>query len=84
MMGPSRSTEEGRIFTSNKTTKRQRSSGSCEDAKLCRSEDEKIIMIIIIIIIMPILYVVGPCHHGMARPQVADRGTASDKEGSCE
>jgi len=29
-------------------------------------------------------YVVGPCHHGMVRPQVADRGTASDKEGSCE
>jgi len=28
--------------------------------------------------------VVVPCHHGMARPQVADRGTASDKEGSCE
>ena len=27
---------------------------------------------------------VGPCHHGMARPQVADRGTASDKEGSFE
>ena len=27
---------------------------------------------------------VGPCHHGMARPQVADRGTASDKEGNCE
>ena len=27
---------------------------------------------------------VGPSHHGMARPQVADRGTASDKEGSCE
>jgi len=27
---------------------------------------------------------VGPCHHGMARPQVADRGTASDKEVSCE
>jgi len=26
----------------------------------------------------------GPCHHGMARPQIADRGTASDKEGSCE
>jgi len=23
-------------------------------------------------------------HHGMARPQVADRGTASDKERSCE
>ena len=21
----------------------------------------------------------GPCHHGMARPQVADRGTASDR-----
>jgi len=29
-------------------------------------------------------HVVGPCHNGMARPQVADRGTASDKEGSCE
>jgi len=29
------------------------------------------------------LHVVGPCHHGMARPQVADTGTASDKEGSC-
>ena len=27
---------------------------------------------------------VGPCHHGMARPQVADGGTASDMEGSYE
>jgi hypothetical protein len=27
---------------------------------------------------------VGPCHHGMACPQVADGGTASDMEGSCE
>ena len=27
---------------------------------------------------------VGPCHHGMARPQVADGGTASIMEGSCE
>ena len=27
---------------------------------------------------------VGPCHHGMGRPQVADGGTASDMEGSCE
>jgi hypothetical protein len=27
---------------------------------------------------------VGSCHHGMARPQVADGGTASDMEGSCE
>ena len=27
---------------------------------------------------------VGPCHHGMACPQVADGRTASDKEGSCE
>ena len=26
----------------------------------------------------------GPCHHGMARPQVVDRGTASNMEGSCE
>jgi len=27
---------------------------------------------------------VGPCRQGMARPQVADREKASDKEGSCE
>jgi hypothetical protein len=27
---------------------------------------------------------VGPCHHSMARPQVADGGTASSMEGSCE
>ena len=27
---------------------------------------------------------VGPCHHGMARPQVAVGGTASDMEGCCE
>ena len=27
---------------------------------------------------------VGPCHHVMARPQVADGGTASDMEGSRE
>ena len=27
---------------------------------------------------------VGPCHHGTARPQVVDGGTASDMEGSCE
>ena len=30
------------------------------------------------------IYVVGPCHHGMARPRVVDRGTASNMEGSCE
>jgi len=29
---------------------------------------------------MKVAVLVGPCHHGMARPQVA----ASDKEGSCE
>ena len=27
---------------------------------------------------------VGPCHHSMARPRVADGGTASNMEGSCE
>jgi hypothetical protein len=27
---------------------------------------------------------VGPCHNGMARPRVADGGTASNMEGSCE
>jgi len=41
-------------------------------------------LIIFILVINQLDYVVGPCHHGMARPQVADRGTASDKEGSCE
>ena len=37
-----------------------------------------------ILILSVNLRLVGPCHHGMARPQVADRETASDKEGSCE
>jgi hypothetical protein len=32
----------------------------------------------------PTLMNVGPCHYGMARPQVADGGTASYMEGSCE
>ena len=27
---------------------------------------------------------VGPCHHGMALPQVADGGTASNMKGSCK
>ena len=27
---------------------------------------------------------VGPCHNGMVRPQVADVGTVSNTEGSCE
>ena len=26
----------------------------------------------------------GSCHHGMACPHVADGGTASDMQGSCE
>ena len=30
------------------------------------------------------MVIVGLCHHGVVRPRVADRGTASDKEGSCE
>ena len=33
---------------------------------------------------MYICVFVGPCHHGMARPQVADGGTACNMEGSCE
>ena len=39
---------------------------------------------LIYICIVGNVHVVGPCHHGMARPQIADRETASDKEGSCE
>ena len=27
---------------------------------------------------------VGPCHHGMARPEVAEGGMASYMQGSCE
>jgi hypothetical protein len=27
---------------------------------------------------------VDPCHHGMARPQVPDEGTAFNMAGSCE
>jgi len=27
---------------------------------------------------------IGSCHHGMARPQVADGGKASNMEVSCE
>jgi len=27
---------------------------------------------------------VGPCHQGMAHPQVADGGTTSHMEGSCK
>jgi len=30
------------------------------------------------------IHVVGPRHHGMARPHVADSGTASDREGTYE
>ena len=37
-----------------------------------------------VIICIATSHVVGLCHHGMARPQVADGGAASDKEGSCE
>jgi len=48
-------------------------------ACLCALDGNNIIHYIVI---LP--HVVGPCHHGMARPQVADRGTASDREGSCE
>ena len=33
---------------------------------------------------IPVIHVVSPCQHGTTRPQVADRGTASDKKGSCE
>ena len=41
-------------------------------------------IIVLTIVVAQIFHVVGPCHHGMARPQVEDRGTASDKVGSCE
>ena len=40
--------------------------------------------IVFILFIFTYSVFVGPCHHGMARPQVADGGTASDMGGSCE
>ena len=45
------------------------------------SQQNTVYRIIVTIVLNPVL--VGPCHHGMARPQVADGGTASDMEGSC-
>jgi len=35
-------------------------------------------------IISTVTVLVDLCHHGNVRPHVADRGIASDKEGSCE
>jgi len=32
----------------------------------------------------PLSVISEPCHHGMARRQVADGGMASDMDGSCE
>jgi len=42
------------------------------------------IYVVLLIIYVVLFHAVGSCHPGMARPQVADRGMASDKEGSCE
>jgi hypothetical protein len=36
------------------------------------------------ICLLPFVWETKPCHQGMARPRVADRGTASNMEGSCE
>jgi len=54
---------------------------------LCPSSGEKTTCYSIwgfLLVVLDVAVLVGPCHHGMARPQVADRGTASNKEGSCE
>jgi len=34
----------------------------------------------VLVHVLLLIPVVGSCHHGMARPQVADRGTSSDME----
>ena len=44
----------------------------------------KIFVLFIGVVLVFLAVLVGPCHHGMACPHVVDRGTASDKEGSCE
>jgi hypothetical protein len=43
-----------------------------------------VVAAVLVIVVVSVRAYVGPCHHGMARPQVADRGTASYMEGSCE
>ena len=47
-------------------------------------KESKFVEILILNTVSEETHVVGPCPHGMVRPQVADRGTVSDKEGSCE
>ena len=41
-------------------------------------------IIVLCLLLCSMFLFVGPCHHGMARPRVADGGTASHMEGSCE
>ena len=55
------------------------SSRECDDKIVMPCDSEEFITVRLLL-----LPVVGPCHHSMARPQVVDRGTASDEEGSCE
>ena len=43
-----------------------------------------IFTLVICIAICVLTMNVGPCHHGMVRPRVADGGTASNMEGNCE
>ena len=53
-------------------------------ARMSQKSDSKVLSTEYLLGTNRMSVLVGPCHHGMARPQVADRGTASDKEGSCE
>ena len=48
------------------------------------SIDEYIHIMILFTVSIDEFHDVGPCHHGMARPRVADGGMASYMEGSCE
>jgi hypothetical protein len=56
--------------------------------KLCKKTEAVNTTIFILktnnVFIINIAMNVGPCHHGMARPQAADGGMASYMEGSCE
>ena len=55
-----------------------------ESASLFQQPSTNLTQHILLSVIACCAVFVGPCHHSMARPQVADGGTASEMECSCE
>jgi hypothetical protein len=56
----------------------------CLSITLHLTTNKKTLMLTLTVVKYPVSMYVGPCHHGMARSQVADGGTASYMEGGCE